>query len=205
MQRNNNRTWPMQYLTNPWSWITLKLTFSQQFGWQLIVEMLQPDGDPHWSTESIWNYQEKALCAFSDSTSKVEVRKAKKANNLSGNIILTYELPRVWMSLMLSDLSCNFPGMALTGSSSPWALLCPAVWDGHAHSHKILKVKREESWVFLKDCFLLVGQYPREVLPPNQQYPLNNKAILPQKQSLQKAIKLSTGHKSGTLKQYKQQ
>ena len=85
----------MQYLTNPWPWITLKLPFSQQFGCQLIVEMLQPDGDPHWSTESIWNYQEKAFCAFSDSTSKVEVRKAKKANNLLGDITLTYELPSV--------------------------------------------------------------------------------------------------------------
>lgn len=68
----------MQYLTNRSSWITLKLTFSQQFSCQLIVEMLQPDGEPHWSTESIWSYQEKALCAFSDSTTKVEVRKAKK-------------------------------------------------------------------------------------------------------------------------------
>lgn len=68
---------------------------SQQFGCQLIVEMLQPDGDPHWNSESIWKCQEKALCAFSDSTSKVEVRKVKKANNLLGGITLTYELPSV--------------------------------------------------------------------------------------------------------------
>jgi len=57
--------------------------------------MLLPDGDPHWSTESIWNYQEKALYAFRDSTTKVEAREAKKANNLSGGITLTYEVPRV--------------------------------------------------------------------------------------------------------------
>lgn len=61
---------------------------------------------------------------------------------LLGDITLTYELPRVWVPLMLSDLSWNFPDMALTSGSSSWALLCPVVWNGHAHSHKILKVKR---------------------------------------------------------------
>lgn len=77
-----------------------------------------------------------------DSTPKAEVIKAQKANNLLGvpqSLLGSLKPPTLW------DRSWNFPGMALPRGSS----------------HQVLKAKSSEPCGFLRDCSLLVGQYPK--------------------------------------------